>query len=131
MKIRRGFVSNSSSSSFICDISGNMECGYDMSAEDAEMYECEKGHTFMDQYVLGTYEEREEFYISPEGARYNEDEERYDLPSRFCPVCQFKEIISDEAVMYLMKKCNINMNELKEEIRDKFIDYDAFKGGIK
>lgn len=51
MKIRNGFVSNSSSSSFICDVCGNSECGYDISLEDCQMYECVHGHTFCEDHV--------------------------------------------------------------------------------
>jgi len=46
MKTRSGFVSNSSSSSFICDVCGENVTGYDISLTEAEMYQCEKGHTF-------------------------------------------------------------------------------------
>lgn len=53
MKIRTGFVSNSSSSSFICDVCGNDYTGYDASLEDAGMYECEHGHTFCEDEALG------------------------------------------------------------------------------
>jgi len=51
MKKRIGFVSNSSSSSFICDISGEVVSGRDISLEEAEMYECENGHTFLREYT--------------------------------------------------------------------------------
>ena len=49
MKIRNGFVSNSSSSSFICDVCGHVESGWDMSM--SEMYECTNGHTFCESHV--------------------------------------------------------------------------------
>ena len=51
MKIRRGFVSNSSSSSFICEISGEISSGWDMTLRETEMMECEKGHIFNDVYA--------------------------------------------------------------------------------
>ena len=51
MKIRNGFVSNSSSSSFICDVCGHNESGYDISLEDCEMYECVHGHVFCEDHV--------------------------------------------------------------------------------
>jgi len=46
-------VSNSSSSSFTCGISGRTESGWDMGLIDAEMYECVNGHTMGDSYVTG------------------------------------------------------------------------------
>jgi len=44
MKIRNGFVSNSSSSSFICEVCGNYVGGYDMSVSEAGMVQCNCGH---------------------------------------------------------------------------------------
>ena len=46
MKTRAGFVSNSSSSSFICQVCGDVESGYDWSEADAGMRHCQKGHSF-------------------------------------------------------------------------------------
>ena len=51
MKVRKGFVSNSSSSSFICDVCGNDYSGMDASLEDAMMYECSNGHTFCEDHL--------------------------------------------------------------------------------
>ena len=45
MKVRVGYVSNSSSSSFVCDVCGRVESGYDCSPSDFEMHELECGHT--------------------------------------------------------------------------------------
>jgi len=44
MKIRRGHVSNSSSTSFTCQICDHSESGMDMGLEDANMAECNGGH---------------------------------------------------------------------------------------
>ena len=52
MKFRKDFVTNSSSSSFICDICGREESGWDMSADEADMYVCVNGHTFCTEEAL-------------------------------------------------------------------------------
>ena len=52
MKVRLGFVSNSSSSSFVCEITGNTESGYDMSLKDAGMSECVNGHVICEELKL-------------------------------------------------------------------------------
>ena len=56
MKERKGFVSNSSSSSFICDVSGSEYSGWDACLSEAEMVECTNGHTFCDSYVVGGFD---------------------------------------------------------------------------
>ena len=51
MKIRTCFVSNSSSSSFVCDVSGTALAGYD--GEYGEnVCEADCGHSFLEEYLL-------------------------------------------------------------------------------
>lgn len=57
MKIRTGFVSNSSSSSFVCDICGCVESGYDLSMSDAGYMMCENGHTFCNTHMKEEFDE--------------------------------------------------------------------------
>ena len=54
MKIRIGFVSNSSSSSYICDVCSESVIGYDISLMDYEMYQCENGHIFCEKHMSTT-----------------------------------------------------------------------------
>ena len=58
MKVRNGYVSNSSSSSFLCNVCGRMESGYDASPSDFGMMELQCGHTICEHeknidYTLG------------------------------------------------------------------------------
>lgn len=52
MKIRSGFISNSSSSSFTCDVCGETKSGWDLSHSDAGMDKCENNHTFCQSHKL-------------------------------------------------------------------------------
>ena len=44
MKIRSKYVSNSSSSSFICNVCGNLEYGFDIGLSEVGMVTCGRGH---------------------------------------------------------------------------------------
>jgi hypothetical protein len=114
MKIRKGFVSNSSSSSFICDITGGTESGWDACLSDVEMCECENGHTFftdgypeIEKLLSGEYEDED-----------GEDVEgdRYSIPAKLCPICngdlKTKKIIV-QRLQEEMKHLNITLEDLK------------------
>jgi hypothetical protein len=59
MKTRKYFVSNSSSSSFVCEICGEERSGMDMCLSDADMVECQNGHTICEEHVLNREEKPE------------------------------------------------------------------------
>lgn len=59
MKYRKDFVTNSSSSSYTCEICGRTESGWDMGLREAEMVECVNGHVFCqdEMFPIGEKEE--------------------------------------------------------------------------
>jgi len=104
MKIRKGFVSNSSSSSFICDVSGEEHQGMDIGLEDAGMYCCTEGHYFLEEFLIGELPEDDE--------DENGDDIRYAMPKENCPICSFKCLMEDSMVLYVGKFYNITSNEV-------------------
>lgn len=64
MKFRKDFVTNSSSSSFICDVCGRDESGYDLCLSDIEMCRCKNGHTFCEDERVNVREKSKEEMIA-------------------------------------------------------------------
>jgi hypothetical protein len=52
MKYRKDFVTNSSSSSYVCEICGRTERGYDVALSEIEMQQCVNGHTICTDEAL-------------------------------------------------------------------------------
>jgi len=107
MKIRTSFVSNSSSSSFICDISGEKYTGRDAELEDAEMFECKHWHIFCDKYLVGEYKHGEDYVY------------RCGIPENNCPICSFIEIAEDNLIVYISKVYHITYDEVYIYMKEK------------
>lgn len=116
MKKRNGFVTNSSSSSFICDVCSRTEAGYDMSLSDAQMYTCKEGHTFCEEHVIGTIDD---------------DFDRYEVDIKHCPICTFNIMHQNDTLTFLMKEHNLTETKILETLKDKFGDYKSFAQYIK
>ena len=108
MKFRKDFVTNSSSSSYVCEICGETASGWDISLSEAEMVECENGHVICESEMLPISREdliammvkdfdhiAEEFDDKSDdeilSSYLSEDDVRYGVPECFCPICQFIE----------------------------------------
>lgn len=102
-KIRKGFVSNSSSSSFICDISGEEFQGMDLCLSDIDMYCCKEEHYFLEEFLVSELNSDED---------ENGDDIRYAVPKENCPICSFKYLMEDSMVLYIGKFYNITSNEV-------------------
>ena len=98
MKIRNGFVSNSSSTSFSCEICGRSESGWDAIPRDLGFVECPNGHVICEDDMLDDTEigDRKE----DEEGNYKE----YDIEECGCPICNFVVLSNRDTARYLLKK---------------------------
>lgn len=135
MKIRSCFVSNSSSSSFICDVCGEVESGYDLSLVDAGMYSCLNDHVFCANHIVNedfecvSYNNKYENFN--EYSESNDYEDGYDIPTIYCPICQIRTVKSDDILNYILKKTNNTKKGISDEIKSKFKDVKAFDAYLK
>ncbi len=145
-----GFVSNSSSSSFVCNVCGRDESGMDIGLSDCEMHECKNGHTFCDEHLVSEdngisleaivktlkddgedtegmdEEEIRDFYDENYG-----DDTRYDCSEKLCPTCQYKELDDAEALKYLMKDTGLSKEDLLYKMKGMFPDYSKLQEHLK
>lgn len=153
MKIRLGFVPNSSSSSFVCDVCGRAESGFDASVTDFDMVSCINDHTFCESEAV-------ESIPVGENDENGEEIDVYSVPEKYCPICSFltfsqfdlskylekltgiprdevfaevkklnprrKKLYENEYIMYASTKGNINRDVLMAEVKTKFETYSAF-----
>lgn len=128
MKIRAGFVSNSSSSSFICDVCGDEVSGVDIDLAWCELGICENGHNFHKHEAVNK-DKPYSFTYNGEEYTYNDFEDAYqydlgEIPSFYCPICNMKEVSYSDAVAYLLKeKKYTSLKEVKNEILQNYSSY--------
>jgi len=115
MKTRQGFVSNSSSSSFVCDVCGRSESGWDASPYDFDMYECENGHIFCDDELVKPIDEK---YLDEDSSDYDDDIAMNSyIPEEYCPICTFQAYSAPDMVSFLKKKYGDDSIEAFEEVK--------------
>ena len=134
MKIRKGFVSNSSSSSFICDVCGEAVSGMDMSLDEAEMYECENGHIFCRDHVIDGDELEEKLNKLAEDDEEDTDsyyDAIYKIAKEHCPCCTFDTVSPYDLTGYLLKKVGMSKEDVAKELRERFADFNTFSDYLK
>jgi hypothetical protein len=108
MKIRQGFVSNSSSTTFICELCGHSEYGFDwelipsIKENGNEKYErnwgrCKNGHLLC----------KEHFSLRKYKCEMDE------IPSQFCPLCRSSTKNLEE---FLKTKRGKSVDEVLDEL---------------
>ena len=140
MKYRKCHVTNSSSSSFVCDICGRVESGWDIGLSEAGMYECVNGHTFCWDEALKVSKEDLIKIILEEGwnktyegeviteeelnnmewedlIEYCSDGGYYEVPECFCPICNFIEYSESDLSKYLLKEYGVPRDEVFAEVK--------------
>ena len=116
MKIRSGFVSNSSSSSFICEVCGENASGWDMCLVDANMVECVNGHIFCEDHVIGGFDD---------------ENDRYDIPAEQCPICALEVLTDSDYLSYLVKLTGKTHDKVLVEVNERFGSYDKFSSFLR
>lgn len=147
MKFRSSFVTNSSSSSFVCEICGHVESGWDIGLSETGMYKCINGHVFCQDEALEIPNKKELIkmilenewnnnkwdsdirdyrdYTEEELNEYNDEDLFYyffsdgcsDVPECVCPICQFVEYSENDLSRYLLKEYGIPRDEVFAEIK--------------
>ena len=146
MKFRKDFVTNSSSSSYVCEICGRTESGWDLDLGECEMMECENGHIFCCDEALEIPDKKEMIkmilenewnkqvwyeggykdYTEEDLQEFDKDElfeifcsegSNYDVPECICPICQFIEYSEFDLSKYLLKEYGVSRDEVFAEVK--------------
>ena len=130
MKIRTCFVSNSSSSSFVCEVCGKVEGGWDLSLSEVGMTECQNGHLYCTNHSPN-YTELKRLNDEREDENHPEADQwidcfRGESPSECCPICQLN-IVPDYLIAdFLRKSTGKNQSELSAMIKARFGTFENF-----
>lgn len=114
MKFRQGFVSNSSTTSFTCQVCGQTE-GYSdcCSLEDAGASECANGHVFCSGHKLKSPSEVPDF----EKDLDDEDEYSSSVKAGFCPICTGKSMDLNLVTPFLLKQLGWTSTQIWREMQ--------------
>ena len=150
MKIRNGFVSNSSSSSYTCDVCHRTESGYDASLSDFGMTECENGHTFCDSHGkkkssidadvlraimskgasagdVAKWANMSKDDLLDEFDEWLADGDGcYSYPKELCPICMMIKVPDETLLKYVIEKSGKSRKDWEAELKAEYPTYDDF-----
>ena len=142
MNRRIGFVSNSSSCSFTCDVCGATVEGFDMSLYECDMFQCENGHVFCSGHAVNRDKPCIEQVFTDDGYRFtiiptlDNVSDYSSVPSYYCPICNEEhnnnaDLLFDtheeaeEFFMQMMKSRGNNDKELGNQLFQQADDADG------
>jgi len=129
MKIRVGFVSNSSSSSFVCEVCGDSFESYDEGPAHFGLVMCDgHDHLFCEAHRINPKEKDENDHDAYIMIDYDGDDDHID--SIHCPICQLKVITKDMVLDYSLYKLGMKYNNIAREIEDACDTYDELYNEI-
>jgi len=135
MKTRNGFVSNSSTSSFICSVCGEEYVGQDASPGDFDCSECPNGHIICNDHLKDIEElppltkngckhefdrTKSKFCAEcgePATVEDEDEDDDFSLSERNCPVCRFEIYAEDEMASYLERTRDVTRVEVFAKVK--------------
>ena len=150
MKKRLDFVTNSSSSSYICEICGHIDSGYDATLDYLGFCQCSNGHVLCKTHLL---EENRDAYIQYLIKEFGQDlsssdivklckketldeiddflyskvqqyRDGWDIPTILCPVCQMKAMTMHDINRYKNMLLSKTDTEIERMMIESFATYD-------
>jgi len=157
MKIRTGFVSNSSSSSYVCDVSGEAFEVQDGCFWDAGLCQCKNGHTFQKKFLVPwekpvvtrkdmlaklesitdskrecqRFQEMSDAALQAVYAEKCEDYTGYASNVNECPICTMTRLSDKDLIAYLLRRDGVDRGAVENQIRSQFESYAQFQRYIK
>ena len=125
MKTREGFVSNSSTSSFICGICGGIEAGMDLCLDECYMWACEDcGSYFHETCTSIPNDLKDEFDEALQSYRYD------NMPVKFCPTCNMSVLSNEDELIYYRMTHGYSKEKTRKEILEKYGSYGKFMEAV-
>jgi len=119
MKIKTGFVSNSSSESFVCDVCGDIRSGWDAIPSELGFQWCENEHYFCEEHLKGDV------------VRINSTAWGECVSTESCPVCSLIDVRDSDLLEYCLKKLGTSESKLKNKIKKEFNNLQELKKYLK
>lgn len=139
MKYKNDYVTNSSSTSYVCDVCGISESGYDLSLRDIDWVECQNGHTLCSEDIrtptreeltkaiggrcdiAGVQIDGKPIEEASDGELcrfvYEMDEDEVDPV--FCPICQWEVMSDADMSRYFEKKHPGSRQEAFNDVKQR------------